>query len=134
MRKDRNIRRKVGTTNGPKHLALVFRDVVPRPHLAECTDRIVFPLLHERVKYLVLAHAADLAGVERLGVEATTRHDRHTGLCRELSKPPDIAPHVGMTAINDAGDALAFGNRQLLCQQIEVPHKRQIGWWSSRPR
>src|SRR5262249_38815080 len=67
---DRNVRREVCAAHGPKYLALILGDVVPRPDLTERTYGIGLRLLDERPKDLLLAHGADLPGVEGLGVEA----------------------------------------------------------------
>jgi len=69
------------------------------------------------------AHRRDFPGVERLRVEAGAGDDWDARSHRQLPQETDVAPHVGMAAVNDATDALASCDRELVNHEIEVLRK-----------
>jgi hypothetical protein len=89
-------------------------------------------LFEERPNDLVLAHRGDFFRVKGLRIEAGARHDRHAGLHRGLAHEAEIAPHVRMAGVHDAGDAFPFGGAEFIGHQTHVPHG--IRTWRRRGR
>src|SRR5262249_8578787 len=108
MREDRQIGRDVRLTDGAEYLTLVGGDLVPRADFAEHADRIVVGLLDQSLDDLLFAHGGDFFRIKRLRIESAARDDGHAGFHRNLANEVDVAAHVGMAAIDDAGDARAL--------------------------
>ena len=128
MGEDRQVRRDVRLAHRAKHFPFIRRDLVPRSDLAEGAKRLLIGLPDERLDDLLLAHRRDLFRVERLVVEAATGDDRYAGLHRDLAEETDVAPLVGVTAVDDAREvAVGGGLLHFSGHQIRVAHDVETG-------
>ena len=133
MGEDRDVRGHVRAAHGAEHLPLVLRNLIPRSDLAKRTDHIVVRLLDERFDDLILAHRRDLLRIPRLRVETAADDDRHARLHRDLADEVDVAPHLGVSGFDDAGD-VAFGGGLLHFRRHQVDVVHDVGRGRLRQR
>ena len=131
VREDRKVRRHVRLADGAEHLAFIRGDLVPRADFAEHAERVVVRLLDERLDDLFFAHGRDLFRIKRLRVKPAACNDRDAGLHRDLTNEVDVASHVRMSGVDNAGDARALGLGDFLRHQIDVVH--DVRRWGAPP-
>ena len=91
-------------------------------------EHLVIGLLDERLDDVVLAHRGDLFRIERLVVEPAAGDDGHAGLHRDLAQEVDVASHVRVAAVDDAGEvAVARGGLHFRGHQVRVAHDVRAG-------
>src|SRR6266850_8258537 len=71
---------------------------------------------------LFFAHGGDLFRIKRLRVESAAGDDWDSGLHRDLTQEVDVASHVRMPRVDNAGDTLAFDFGDFGRHQIHAAH------------
>ena len=102
---------------------LIVGDVVPTPDFSEHTHRVCVHLFNESLNDLLLAPGMNLRGIKGLCIESGAGDDRHARLHRELPQEVKIPPHVWMSTIHQAGDAVFSCCGDLFDHEIEVLHE-----------